>query len=240
MSATTQPTAPPTAEGPYFRSGRHGDTRPEYGMRTDGHIGRNLRVPAQVHRVRRGQGGAPLHRRDPQPSLHGRLRLGELDARVDAAQLLPSDVGDIRHRMVEVGRDPYDARIYTLMTAIVDETKEKAWAKHDDLERYADDEAALTLFSGWMGVDLSQYDLTPQQYEALIKLTATLCKTFPKIRCDYPRDGQDKLLPRKLADEDYNRYNGILGHYHVQLNKVDPGPAFQWQTFIDSTRALTK
>jgi long-chain alkane monooxygenase len=45
------------------------------------------------------------------------------------------------------------------MTAIVDETKEKAWAKHDDLERYASDEAALTLFSGWMGVDLSQYSL---------------------------------------------------------------------------------
>src|SRR5205807_90694 len=31
------------------------------------------------------------------------------------------------------------------------------------------------------GEDLSQYDLTPQQYESLIKLTATLCKTFPKI-----------------------------------------------------------
>jgi N-acetyl-anhydromuramyl-L-alanine amidase AmpD len=29
------------------------------------------------------------------------------------------------------------------------------------------------------------------------------------------------------------RYQGILGHYHVQLNKVDPGPAFQWDTVID-------
>jgi FMN-dependent oxidoreductase (nitrilotriacetate monooxygenase family) len=74
-------------------------------------------------------------------------------------EILKEVVGDIRRRMVEVGRDPYDARIYTLLTAIVDETKEKAWAKHDDLERYADDEAALTLFSGWMGVDLSQYSL---------------------------------------------------------------------------------
>ena len=74
-------------------------------------------------------------------------------------EILKEVVGDIRRRMVEVGRDPYDARIYTLLTAIVDETKEKAWAKHDELERYADDEAALTLFSGWMGVDLSEYDL---------------------------------------------------------------------------------
>ena len=88
------------------------------------------------------------------------------------------------------------------------------------------------------GEDLSQYDLTPQQYEALIKLTATLCKTFPKIRCDYPRDGQGQLLPRKLEDDDYTRYNGILGHYHVQLNKVDPGPAFQWDRLIDGARKL--
>src|ERR1700761_2034421 len=74
-------------------------------------------------------------------------------------EILKETVGDIRRRMVEVGRDPYDARIYTLLTAIVDETKEKAWAKHDDYERYASDEGALTLFSGWMGVDLSQYSL---------------------------------------------------------------------------------
>jgi alkanesulfonate monooxygenase SsuD/methylene tetrahydromethanopterin reductase-like flavin-dependent oxidoreductase (luciferase family) len=68
-------------------------------------------------------------------------------------------VGDIRARMKAAGRDPYDARIYTLMTAIVDETREKAWAKHDEYERYASDEGALTLFSGWMGIDLAEYDL---------------------------------------------------------------------------------
>jgi len=88
------------------------------------------------------------------------------------------------------------------------------------------------------GEELAQYDLTPQQYESLIKLTAALCKTFPKIRCDYPRDAQGKLLPAKLADDDYSRYNGILGHFHVQANKVDPGPAFQWDRLIEGTRVL--
>src|ERR1700709_2459527 len=68
-------------------------------------------------------------------------------------------VGAIRDRMRAAGRDPYDARIYNLCTAIVDGTRQKAWAKHDELERYADDEGALTLFSGWMGGDLSQYSL---------------------------------------------------------------------------------
>jgi FMN-dependent oxidoreductase (nitrilotriacetate monooxygenase family) len=68
-------------------------------------------------------------------------------------------VGDIRGRMKAAGRDPYDARIYTLMTAIVDETREKAFAKQGTYERYASDEGALVLFSGWMGIDLSEYDL---------------------------------------------------------------------------------
>jgi FMN-dependent oxidoreductase (nitrilotriacetate monooxygenase family) len=68
-------------------------------------------------------------------------------------------VGDIRARMKAVGRDPCDARIYTLMTAVVDETREKAWAKQGEYERYASDEGALVLFSGWMGIDLAEYDL---------------------------------------------------------------------------------
>jgi N-acetylmuramoyl-L-alanine amidase len=87
---------------------------------------------------------------------------------------------------------------------------------------------------------LKQYDFTPQQYEALSRLAATLCRLFPKIRCDYPRDADGALLPHKLADVDYANYRGILGHYHVQLNKVDPGPAFQWDLLIDSTRKLLK
>ena len=88
------------------------------------------------------------------------------------------------------------------------------------------------------GEDYSQYDLTPQQYDSLIKLTATLCKVFPKIRCDYPKDDQGRLIPKALADDAYNHYAGILGHYHVQTNKNDPGPAFQWDRLIDGARKL--
>ncbi|HZT21894.1 MAG TPA: glycoside hydrolase family 3 C-terminal domain-containing protein, partial [Verrucomicrobiae bacterium] len=38
------------------------------------------------------------------------------------------------------------------------------------------------------GQELVQYDFTPQQYQALIKLTAALCRIFPKIQCRYPTD----------------------------------------------------
>jgi N-acetyl-anhydromuramyl-L-alanine amidase AmpD len=88
------------------------------------------------------------------------------------------------------------------------------------------------------GQSLRQYDLTPEQYDSLIRLTATLCTVFPRITLDYPRDSSGVLIPHKLPDEDYKQYHGILGHYHVQTNKVDPGPAFQWDRLIDGARKL--
>jgi len=88
------------------------------------------------------------------------------------------------------------------------------------------------------GQELVQYDFTPEQYQALSRLTAALCKSFPGIKCDYPRDAAGKVITRKLPDEELNAYHGVLGHYHVQTNKVDPGPAFQWDRVISEARKL--
>jgi N-acetyl-anhydromuramyl-L-alanine amidase AmpD len=88
------------------------------------------------------------------------------------------------------------------------------------------------------GTDLLQYDLTPEQYVALIKLTAALCKVFPKINCDYPRDTEGKLVTKKLPDEALKNYGGVLGHFHIQTNKTDPGPAFDWDRVIGGSRRL--
>jgi N-acetyl-anhydromuramyl-L-alanine amidase AmpD len=88
------------------------------------------------------------------------------------------------------------------------------------------------------GRDLVQYNFTPEQYQALTKLTAALCKIFPKMQCDYPRDSEGKLLNHKLPDDELSRYHGVLGHYHIQTDKVDPGPAFQWDRVLDEARRM--
>lgn len=88
------------------------------------------------------------------------------------------------------------------------------------------------------GQDLGQYDLTPQQYAALIKLTAALARVFPRIKLDYPRGPDGRVLPHKLPDDELAKYQGVLGHYHIQTNKTDPGPAFQWDKVIDGARRL--
>jgi N-acetylmuramoyl-L-alanine amidase len=90
------------------------------------------------------------------------------------------------------------------------------------------------------GEELEQYDFTPQQYAALTRLTAALCTVLPKIECKYPTDAQGKLITRKLPADALDNYHGVLGHYHVQTDKEDPGPAFNWDYVIDNARKLMK
>ncbi|WP_417508505.1 LLM class flavin-dependent oxidoreductase [Microbacterium sp.] len=73
--------------------------------------------------------------------------------------VLAGTVKRIRDALEAAGRDRYSAKIYTLLTIITDETSEKAHAKHEDFLQYASDEGALVFMSGWMGIDLSQFDL---------------------------------------------------------------------------------
>ena len=84
---------------------------------------------------------------------------------------------------------------------------------------------------------LKQYDFTHEQYVALAKLTATLSRVFPKIACDYPRDSSGRLNSEKLDTAELAKFQGVLGHFHIQANKNDPGPAMQWERLMRDARA---
>jgi N-acetylmuramoyl-L-alanine amidase len=84
--------------------------------------------------------------------------------------------------------------------------------------------------------ELRQYDLTREQYASLIKLTAALHKALPKIALDYPRDSSGNVITRDLTKEQWETFQGVLGHYHVQDDKADPGPAFDWAKVINGAR----
>lgn len=88
------------------------------------------------------------------------------------------------------------------------------------------------------GRELRQFDFTPQQYDSLIRLTAALCRIFPELRCDYPRDAEGRLVTEKLPDDQLANYRGLIGHYHIQQNKADPGPAMDWDRVVDGARRL--
>ncbi len=90
------------------------------------------------------------------------------------------------------------------------------------------------------GKALVQYDYTPEQYAALIKLTAALCRVFPHLRDDFPHDAGGRLISQQLPEADWKKFQGVLGHFHIQNNKIDPGPAFQWHELIEGVRAELK
>jgi FMN-dependent oxidoreductase (nitrilotriacetate monooxygenase family) len=67
-------------------------------------------------------------------------------------------VAAIRKLATEAGRDPRAILMFAMVTVIVAATDEEAEAKLTDYGRYADAEGALTLMSGWTGVDFSRLD----------------------------------------------------------------------------------
>ncbi|HAW6996665.1 TPA: NtaA/DmoA family FMN-dependent monooxygenase [Acinetobacter baumannii] len=69
-------------------------------------------------------------------------------------------VQGIRQKLVQEGRDPYSVKIYALLSIVTDENDTKAQAKFKEYQSYGSYDGALTLLSGWSGVDFSQYQPT--------------------------------------------------------------------------------
>lgn len=120
------------------------------------------------------------------------------------------------------------------------------------------------MICGWInGSKLYQYDFTAEQYEALAHLAATLARVFPRMELSVPRDaGAYCAVPYApplgiewlgwrhtppgpvtrdaLNDQQLREYRGLLGHYHVTREKLDPGPAFDWERVLKDAAALRR
>lgn len=83
------------------------------------------------------------------------------------------------------------------------------------------------------GQRLVQADYTAQQYSSLASLLSALHIALPEIPLESPRDTMNIALSRCLSDEEWLRFKGVLGHEHIQENKVDPGPAMDWEFLLD-------
>lgn len=88
------------------------------------------------------------------------------------------------------------------------------------------------------GQRLVMFDLTNEQYESLIRLTAALHEALPGIRLDYPRDAAGALRTDALSEAELAGFSGLLGHHHVTKGKIDPGPAFDWERVVRGAKRL--
>jgi len=86
------------------------------------------------------------------------------------------------------------------------------------------------------GTEIRQPEFTRAQYDSLERLAAALCTIFPKIRPEAPTDSEGSVRTTALGEAEFEAFHGILGHLHVQANKQDPGPAFEWKAFLAGVR----
>ena len=113
--------------------------------------------------------------------------------------MLRPKVAKIRELAAERGRDPQSIKFFGTFTPIVGETDEEAWAKYEELKKYASVTGGLVLFSGWTGIDISKIpldqDLTAADSLEANKVTSLL-DSLLKTSKDVPR-----WTPRIVAEK---------------------------------------
>lgn len=109
-------------------------------------------------------------------------------------QLVKKSVQDLREKAKQQGRNSEDVHVYSLFTPIVGKTEEEAQKKYEELKQYISYEGSLSLISGWMGVDFSQYE--PEQTLEYIESNAiqSIMEMFTKM------DPNKKWTVRELAN----------------------------------------
>jgi FMN-dependent oxidoreductase (nitrilotriacetate monooxygenase family) len=136
--------------------------------------------PAKVHRVQHDGANYRLdaiHLSEPSPqrtpvlyqagtSPRGRLFAAQHAECVfmsgPSAKVIAPRVAAIRAEAAKAGRDGADILMFSMMTVVLGRTEAEAAAKYADYRRHINHEGALTLMSGWTGVDFSTYDLDQQ------------------------------------------------------------------------------
>ena len=86
------------------------------------------------------------------------------------------------------------------------------------------------------GRELIQYDFTSEQYQSLGQILRSLRAVFPAIEARVPRGADGRVPTGALSHQAFSAFRGVLGHHHVQTNKDDPGPAFDWERIAAAIR----
>ena len=74
-------------------------------------------------------------------------------------EILRANIDDLRGRLESAGRDGHDIRVFSSFSTIVAPTSAEAEEKRDYYRSLIDPEGTLVLWSGWLGFDLSPYEL---------------------------------------------------------------------------------
>ncbi len=167
-----------------------------------------------------------------------------LDIKERAWQATKSNDRSIGVEIANIGAYPIDNRSQTLQKWYTKGQDDQTYlifpanirGREAFLERKLRPRRNEPVIGSIRGKQYQQYDFTSQQYDSLIKLSAALCDIFPSLKPDAPRTPEGRVIDRTLSDEQWASFSGILGHYHVQESKTDPGPAMDWEYLLTETK----
>jgi len=77
------------------------------------------------------------------------------------------------------------------------------------------------------GAKVRSWGYTDPQYNALIQVLKELTNRFTNLKAQYPVDAKGDVVGRVL--DDFQGFNGFMAHWHVEAQRWDPGPGFDWQ-----------
>jgi long-chain alkane monooxygenase len=103
-------------------------------------------------------------------------------------------VAKLRQAVANAGRDPRDVKIVILLTVVVAPTDEEAQAKYNQAVENAPIDGILARFSGWTGIDMSEYELDTPLRSVNTKAGQSMVDMFSKA--DPDRD----WTPRQIAE----------------------------------------
>ncbi|WP_314192191.1 LLM class flavin-dependent oxidoreductase [uncultured Arthrobacter sp.] len=103
-------------------------------------------------------------------------------------------VAKLRQAVADAGRDPRDVRVVILLTVVVAPTDEEAQAKYRKAVENAPIDGILARFSGWTGIDMSEYELDTPLRSVGTKAGQSMVDMFSKA--DPDRD----WTPRQIAE----------------------------------------
>ena len=75
------------------------------------------------------------------------------------AERMAANIADLRERLLAAGRDRGDIKVFSSYSVVVAPSEAEAAEKADYYRSLIDPEGTLVLWSGWLGFDLSSYDL---------------------------------------------------------------------------------
>lgn len=84
------------------------------------------------------------------------------------------------------------------------------------------------------GGRVQSYGYTDAQYRALAGVVEVLSTVLPRIKKQHPMDASGRVIPQVV--EGGTAFEGIIAHWHTEVNRWDPGPGFDWDRLYHALR----